>query len=243
MQEIKQPTIEQQENFGCNVEMNIVFDRHAQYDRNSGALSEEGKQTSHKKGEQKTMLEDNGQYIVKGYSSDYLRTQQTVSETIDSINTEKKGVNRVKLELGDPNNDFYIPDINQFLDKGEVQVDNKIITTLELAKDIAKRLDIFVRMSKKLKNNSKADLINVTHLPWILSFLKEVAGDEISNINPEGKNFVERIGGTIDFVEGFEVAVKRENKDNVSMILKFRDKEVSIPYSKLQELLGDYDGE
>ena len=217
---------------GQNVVMRVYFKRHSEYEKETGSLSPEGKELIKKDAEQLKLSGRGERYRIKGYSSKIPRARETVEAIIDEVNSDRKGVNQVSLGLGRPEEDFHFGDLEEFLEGKEGQKDDIKISSKELAARVAERLNLFVWMSDKLKNDSRVDLINVTHLPWILAFLKELGIPELEEINPDGKTFLERVGG-IDYLEGFELIVDRKARKDVSIALKFKDKEVLIPQEKL----------
>lgn len=224
--------------FGNNIEMRVEVVRHAKYDRTTGDLSQEGIEAARQRGESFLSQGGDERYILKGYASGYPRAQQTVDEIVRSINVapERKGVQRVNIEWGDPSDDFYIGNMAEFLETGEAEVDGKKITTQELARDVAKRLSTFVRMSSRLKNDSKVDIVNVTHLPWIHAFLREAALEEGQSISPSGQGFLVKMGGDVGLTEGFSLAIDRQTKNEVDLTLQFRGKEIALSYERLKDL-------
>ncbi|MEK7634656.1 MAG: hypothetical protein AAB396_02120, partial [Patescibacteria group bacterium] len=68
--------------------------------------------------------------------------------------------------------------------------------------------------SKRLKNDSRADLINITHLPWLSAFVKEVIGQELEKeIDQEKKKDIEKKITDLGYLDGFELVIKRDGND------------------------------
>lgn len=230
----KEPLFER----GDNVKMRVFFGRHSNYDQGTGHLNKEGKVTAEAFGKDFIPLGEGGLYIMKGYSSEFDRAKETLSEIIKNSSAERVGTEKMNSKLGSLSDDFYIKDLNTFIEKGAYQDKERTITVKELAQDVAERLKIFIEMSKRLYSNSQVDLLNITHLPWLLCFLKELNLEKLEEVNPRGNNFVERIGGSINYVEGFEILIDRKSTDEFSLTLKFRNQEVKIPYEKINSLLA-----
>lgn len=235
----------EREPFGWNVEIRAYFLRHAPGDKASGHLTEEGSDISKKYGEQFQPAFDGEKYIVKAYSSETERANETAETIIDAVNTNRKGHTRIKLELGEKAEDVRMPVDALYLpyseyvkiSRKEEKVKDKIISLHGVAQRVAGQIEHFIKMSSRLKSDSRVDLINITHVPWILSFLKEAIGYEIEQENnPEKKQKLENKTTNLGHLEGFELSIKR-NGDDVRLSLKIGSNEFELTQEALQKIL------
>jgi len=129
----------------------------------------------------------------------------------------------------------------KFIEMNEEEIPLNITSPRELASAIAKHIMHFIEVSSKLPSNIEGTLVNITHLPTLLSFLKNAIGKSVDQnpINPEGENFVEKIGGPINIAEHINIKIYRENPENFRIIVQLRNKEFSIDPEDLK-LLATY---
>jgi|GEM_PF-1552706 len=227
---------EAEQKFGNNIEVKIYLRRHSKYDRNSKDLTEEGRKMAHNVGEEVTPSGEGNHYLATGYSSEFSRTQQTADEILSAINTDRKGSRKVKLELGSLAEDFYIPDMAVFLEsEAGIEVSGVHISRRGLAARVARVFEKVIDMSSRFYTGSRVDLVCVTHLPWILSFLRQL-NEKSFQKHRETADFREKIGGEINFIEGFDLMVRRENPAKVALVLSFRGETVEVPYEKIVEI-------
>jgi hypothetical protein len=222
---------------GENIRIDLVIRRHSKYDKKTGSLTAEGLALAKEVGQKTKPLSEDDNFVIKSVSSDLPRAKETAAEILKNINTRHKDLGVGRTEHLDTN--IYLKNLTSFLEDGsEKLADGRIITTKAFAADKAKDIYYVMEMSKKLPKDFKLQIINVTHLPWLLAFLKEAAGAQLSLINPAGKNFIEKMGGEITFNEGFELKIYRKSQDDDCQIsLNFRGQEISISEKKIKELI------
>ena len=109
---------------------------------------------------------------------------------------------------------------------------------LETASRFAEWTELYINASKWLPNKTEINLINVSHEFNLMGFLKEamIFEDGIRAKGLKAKKFLEKIGGSIEPAEFFEIDVKREDKDNFTISLKFRGKNYNLDFSRIEEL-------
>lgn len=237
----------EQEPYGYNVEIRAYFLRHAPGDKASGHLTEEGADISRKYGEQFQKNSEGEKYILKAYSSEMERANETAETIIDTVNTNRKGHTRIRLELGEKTEDARMPidalnlPYSEYIkvNRKEERVKDKIISLHGVAQRLAAQIEHFVKMSSRLKSDSRVDLINVTHIPWIPAFLKEAVGYEIEQeIDLKKKQELENKTSNFGYVEGFELLIKR-NGDSVQLILKIDENEFVLDEESIKKILAD----
>lgn len=204
--------------------------RHAHYDKSDGSLSDAGLVSAAEVGAMFTPP-DNDNYLAKGISSGYQRTRETVNAITESLNTFKRGNNKIVLKLGDPVANIEIHDLNKFLSEGEIEVDSRTISTRELASCLALQIIHYARVSQKLNTQSEVDLFIVTHLPWLLSFVRELAQYD-KNLS----KIWDQMAHKFDYLKGFAVCIKRQDKANVELELTINDEKFVISRDGLERL-------
>lgn len=235
----------EREPLGQNVEIRAGFLRHGPADKKSGHLTEEGIDIAKKYGERFQPASDDEKYILKTYSSEMDRANETANTIIDAVNTNRKGHAKIRLELGEKAEDARMP-IDALnlpyaeyvkVNRKEEKVNDRIISLHGVAQRIASQVEHFIKMSKRFKSDSRVDLINVTHIPWMPAFLKEIIGQEIEKeVDPEKKKELENDAINFGYLEGFELVIKRDG-DDVGLLLKIKNKEFSISESDVRKIL------
>lgn len=229
------------EKFGKKVELKISFLRHAPADKETCHLTKTGLDIAKQAAESMDLsdLLETNESIFKAYSSDMDRAKETAQAITNSVKVDKKGNVRVSDNLGEKKEDFRIPiedlklPYSQYLNvyKNKKLLGEESISLHDLAQRIAKRTQHFIEMSKKLKNNSKANLVNITHIPWIPAFLKELLKEKINSEN--SKEILEA-----DYLKGFEVSIKRNGED-VKLNLIVGQKEFEITEEEIDSIIND----
>ncbi len=235
----------EQEPFSRNVEIRAQFLRHGPKDPETWRLTEEGSVASEEYGEQFTPSADGDKYILKAYTSEIERAQETAEAIIEKVNTSRKGRILVKLELGEKDEDVkmstdalslpYSEYIKQ--NRLEEKIGEKTISLRQLAQRMASQVEHFIRMSKRLKSDSRADLINITHFPWLAAFVKEVVGQEIEKEeNQDKREDIENKITDLGYLDGFELIIKRDG-ENVGLFLKIGDSEFILTEEAMKKIL------
>lgn len=239
----------EQEPYGRNVEIRAYFLRHAPGDKASGHLTEGGINISKKYGEEFQQSSEGGEkYILKAYSSEMERANETAQTIIDTVNTERKGHTRIRLELGEKTEDARMPidalnlPYSEYVkvNRKEEKVKDKIISLHGVAQRIASQIEHFVKMSSRLKSDSRVDLINITHLPWLSAFVKEVVGQKLEEETDQAKKKeIESKITDLGYLDGFELIIKRDG-DNVRLSLQVGENEFSLTGESIRQLLEDW---
>lgn len=182
---------------------------------------------------------------MKAYSSEIGRAQETTEAIIENVNTDRKGQTRVRLELGEKDEDAYFSTkaltlpYSEYIKQSrrEENVGGKIISLHQLAQRVANQIDGFIRMSKRLKSDSRVDLINITHLPWIAAFMKEAIGQELeTEEDQDKKKEIENKITDLGFLDGFEVTIKRDG-ERINLSLKIGDSEFDLKEEVISDIL------
>jgi hypothetical protein len=252
-----QPEIEQSPERGNNITLNFVFARHGEKsgEGEESILTEKGREQATELGHLIETPKDG----VKIYYSDKTRAQQTAEILMNEIEvpqtqTEKveelkeKGfksarIHRQEKLLGTEILDEELVKTQfggsaKFIEMNEETIPQNVTSPRELASAVAKHIIRFVNASSRLPSNVEGTLINITHLPTLLSFLKNTIGENINQnpINSKGGNFVEKTGGPINPAEQIRLKVHRNNPESFEITIQLRDREFSIDPETLKSL-------
>jgi len=253
--EIAVSSSEKHEKYGENVLISTKFIRHAEKGSFNGGLTPKGVGDAKAYGQAMEVHKDG----IKGYFTPIERSQHTLDNIIGEVDAEKKFNSRLRYNLTynladkilfsdeamkkyakvtEENGGDETAALQWYLDFGDKRPDKGTISPKESAARFAKLVERYVKMSKKLKSGSAIDLIHVSHSGSIEPFLKELIGNAIDKepINPEGNNFLEKLGGLINYLEGFGVDVKRSSKDSVELELEFRGRKYVITEKEIEDL-------
>lgn len=113
-------------------------------------------------------------------------------------------------------------------------------TPREAAQDIASRVDLYRRMSERLKNGSEVTLENGTHGPKLEPFLQQVMIRREGGEVIKGFNNIMEIGGAFKPGENFEIVIKRDEQGDETNILHVRGQEYEIDSNAIKKLAEEY---
>ena len=154
---------------------------------------------------------------------------------------KKEAAERVEYEIVAHILEDDFSDLTDKLEIGGKRIEIKI-PRLEMAARFAEWIKLCINASKFLPSKTETNLVNVSHSFNLVVFLKEVMifrdenGEKIKAKNMEAREFLDKIEGSIKPAEFFEIDVKREDKDNFTAFLKFRNKDYEIYFSRIEEL-------
>lgn len=99
-------------------------------------------------------------------------------------------------------------------------------------------IKLLINASKFLPSKMEINMVNVSHEFNLMAFLKEVMifEDGTKAKDLKAKEFLEKIGDSIKPAEFFEIDVKRKDKKNFDAMLKFRDKNYDLDFSRVEKL-------
>lgn len=235
----------EREPFGQNVEIRARFLRHGHKDPETWRLTEEGAVASKEYGEQFMPSADGDKYILKAYTSEIERAQETAEAIIEKVNTGRKGRTRVRLELGEKDEDVKMSTdalslpYSEYkeLSRREEIIGEKTISLHQLAQRVANRIEHFIKMSKWFKSDSRADLINITHFPWLAAFVKETIGQGLEKEeNQDKRKEIESKITDLGYLDGFELIIKRDG-NTVGLTLKIGDSEFVLAEEVIKNIL------
>ena len=122
--------------------------------------------------------------------------------------------------------------IQKLLDANETPLDDRSMTSTEIGQIVASNILRMVEMSRKFLSNSKANIVFISHAGVIEHFLVDL-------LKAERQNFIaDKLSGGLEYLEGPEISIKRKDKDQVSLNVKFRDYDFSISEDELRKLSG-----
>ena len=229
--------------FGFDVVIRSHFQRHAPENKQEKELTEDGITMSEQYAQQLHLSDQEKPYLFKAYSSEIKRARDTAQIIVDTVNTSKKGHTRITRTLGKINEDFRIPiDIldkpyseYRELSKEKINMNGEELSLHDLARRVALHIKHFAEMSRRFKNHSRVDLVNITHLPWISAFLKEALGENI-NKRKDRESILKP-----QSLDGFEIVIKR-NGDELSLVIKMNNEEFPLTEEMLDRIIGENNG-
>lgn len=109
--------------------------------------------------------------------------------------------------------------------------------SLAMAKNLARVISAEIQFSLLTSPENRSNFINGTHEPVIMSFLFHALQN--FEIKKSPKEFIESIGGSVRYTEGFDIMVY-QNEDNAADIkLFFRDKSLTLDLNALSVFLRE----
>ncbi len=154
--------------------------------------------------------------------------KKAMGEDFDEQPAEEKKKRLAQCGIEQMN--FYLP----FKDK---RPDKKTYSPVETAAQVARRVDLYIRMADKMYSGSQVDLMNGTHDVNIAVFLNEVMIRKVNGKEKRGFDSIQDIGGPIGYHEGFDIVTRIDEHGEKTVKMTFRDKEYDIDLKRLGELV------
>lgn len=154
--------------------------------------------------------------------------KETLGEDFNSLSKEEK---KRRIRESDKRQ------TNYYLSFGDKRSDPETYSPVEAAAMVARRVDLYIRMTEKLHSNTDVDLINVSHDLSLSAFLKEVLVRDLEEKKVRGFNTIDEIGGPIEFNEGFEILIQTDDQGKKSVNMSFRNQEYQVDMERLKELV------
>lgn len=203
---------------GKNVALVLKFGRHARHKKDK-IIPEEFERLKEIGGK----LE----FPAKAYTSFKKRAVETGEKITESSSRGLK--TRARLELS-PRLRAYPELIAMNEEKGYEAFFNEVMNNrpevrADVASGIAARIEHCRKLSKRLKSDSRYDLVNVTHDLDLACFLKECLVRETKKGETKGFKDIEEIGGPFDGAEFFELRLNRDKEGKEELSFKFDNPE------------------
>ncbi len=104
------------------------------------------------------------------------------------------------------------------------------LSARKMAQNIAQMIGIEVRFANMTDLNHKVQFVNGTHEPVLMSFIYYF----LNNFQPVSPDFIDKIGGSIDYAESFIVTVCHSSLTNFDVTFRFRDIEKPLNLDALR---------
>lgn len=236
---------------GKNVILRVFFVRHGEKDKETGGLTERGKEEAIEVGKNMRKAK-----LIKGYSSPLERAVQTTEQIIKAtpLPSDKKLKTRIRQEIGMPpfsaEATQYYRDLEAmefgkgaewWLSFGETRPDEETWSPCETAEAFAYFLRRYHKMPDKLHAGSEVDFINGTHQALPEALLKEILIREQGDEKIVGFDKLEEIGGALKLTEGMEFEIKVDAVGQKTIKLHLRGREYDIDLEKLNKLAESYE--
>lgn len=270
------PPEEKEREKGKNVKLKIKLGRHAEKEIGEveGLLSEQGEKSAQEYG---ASLYPGEAYGLKGYSSVQPRAERTrdiVMEGAEEKFIKLKPRSRKELDYKDIKNappggwgqyaEKFLTEKYPSFDSLSIEEKYKAMQESEdymcsvalkndkyveeAASRIAHFLDTQLRMANRLKKDSKAILVDVTHNTLIMAFLKKclIIKDIKTRSVKRGFGDLAEIGGSFNPMEFFELEIEIDAQGNKKIVPKFgnparfKDAEWSLDLDELKRLSNDH---
>lgn len=133
--------------------------------------------------------------------------------------------------------------LDWWLKQGDEKFDDKTTSPKEVAADVAKLVDRYIRMSDRLYSGSSVYLLNVSHKGTLEPFLKEVMLRRVKDEGGEenivrGFKDIQEIGGGMRPAESWELNVKTDESGNKDVKLSLRNRDYDLDMDRLNELVA-----
>jgi len=174
-----------------------------------------------------------------------LPSSENFSRRFMEITNENLPWNFEELEEGEKQETFDKAEdkaLDWWLKMRDRRPDEKTPSPQEVAADIAKLVNRYIRMADRLYSGSEIDLLNTSHKGTLEPFLKEVLIRKIQDEKGKEKivrgfESIEEIGGGMRPAESWELDIKTDENGNKKVKLSLRGQEYDIDMERLKELV------
>lgn len=204
---------------GMNVYLKLLFIRHAKKDPITGELSQEGRQQA------STFFPNSFDFApgtkVEIFHSPISRSEETAKIIASSLpNNTLNGISLIDELTEAPYTDEEVDRLG--IGGGKWLEEEKPAEELPSTKIIASRIaDIvlgYAETSRILDQGANKSIIFVSHIPPLMLFLKWHFAQELEL---EKGTILEGLGGFIEPLKGFEIAINRKDPSNLNMVLEY----------------------
>jgi hypothetical protein len=249
------------ENFekGQDVEVHVLFTRHAEKDSHGGDITVEGQKdaqqfgkllkrlesmkyydvqpathSGHKRTAGTAFLINNSDLPLENFSRIEINSKRGTGKTLDSsVDRYSEKADQKYSELAAGNYASEVEAVEYFAKLNEERYDEGTPSSAEMSKLVAKDLLDIIDSTKELPAHSKTFFTNIIHSGIFEHFIIDI-------LNKRGEeNPIESTGGPLGFLgeDDFRVYIKRELPDKVSINFRFRDrnKNGTMRYYSLSE--------
>jgi len=253
--------------FGENVEVHILFSRHAEKGSHSGGITEKGMADAQELGKKLERLSTMKSFDIEDAThSDHKRTNRTaylvnnpdldissigeygtveteldrniLNSSVDRY-SEKADEKYAELANGDFANEGAA--VEYFMQLKDKRYDPETPSSVEMSQDVATDILSILESTKDMESGSKKFIPNIVHSGIFEHFLVDL-------LKKRGEEkMLESIGGSLNFLgfDDFRMYVKRKNDSESSIQFRFREREengamkyVDISEEELIELSG-----
>ena len=231
---------------GCNVEVHVLFSRHAEKDSHDGSITMKGQKDSQTFGKKLQRLSSIKGYVIEPTThSGHERTSRTAhlidnpNENLENLESPREAnreatenvlnssVDRYSkeadgkyAELADGNYSSEGDAVEYFAKLNNERYDENTPSSVEMSQAIANDILRIVESTKTMPSDSKKFLPNIVHSGVFEHFLIDL----LKKRNEEKP--IESIGGSLNFLgfDDFRLYIKRENPDNAIIQFRFRER-------------------
>ncbi|HBP00729.1 MAG: hypothetical protein UY41_C0035G0005 [Candidatus Moranbacteria bacterium GW2011_GWE1_49_15] len=242
MERIEQ--FESKEKYGENVEIIIDLIRHAKKDGFDGPLSPEGEKDSVGFGDslRQEFPDSDGVKVMHSGIDRAEKTGKLIRGDDESFKLRKRSnlgsvgkisrayIDALTQKVNERNGDE-TQIIQEYLEIDFERPDVDTLSSREISADLATQILRIIKMSGRLENNSKVNFVLVSHSGILEHFLVDI-------LKKEREGFLQEIGGTVNFLEGARMAIRRNDKNDVSIVFKFRKFEFKITEQDLENIIN-----
>lgn len=251
--------IEQKEK-GSDVNVLVLFTRHAEKDSHGGDITKKGQIDSQEKGRAFGRLESikkyqteglthsghkrtagtaflikNPEYDLNNFESLSLDEKMKAGEILDSsIDRYSDEADKKYAELANGNYSTETEAVEYFINLKDKRYDEETLSSIEMSSLVTKDLLNIIEKTKTMPSHSKKIITNVVHSGIFEHFLIDL----LKKRNEEKP--LESIGGPLNFLgkDDFRIYIERKDLENVTIKFRFRDKKYySISEHELREML------
>jgi len=229
---------------GCNIEVHVLFSRHAEKDSHGGNITKVGEEASQAFGKKLQRLSSMKGYNVEPTThSGHDRTERTAHlidnpnenlENIESPSGKKatehilnssidrysKEADEKYAELAAGNYSLEGDAVEYFAKLNNKRYEENTPSSVEMSQAIANDILRIVESTKTMPSDSKKFLPNIVHSGVFEHFLLDL----LKKRNEEKP--VDSIGGPLNFLgfDDFRLYIKRKNPDDVRIQFRFRER-------------------
>ncbi len=168
---------------------------------------------------------------VISFSSDFKKSTYfaTVKQRLNDAFSKPENERAEAIEKAEEEN------MEEWLNYGDQRPDKYTASPLEIAQNVAVLIDHYTRMSEKLYDSSKVDLLNATHEFVLAAMIKYLLKKKVDNKVLSGDEILKDMG-RMDYLENVEIKVTTgDDKKDKEIKVVLRGEEYELDMDKMEE--------
>jgi len=130
--------------------------------------------------------------------------------------------------------------VKEWLEYEDESPDKVVASPREIAEGLATRIETYIHMVDRLKEDSDVDLLNVTHEFMVAAFIKYFLKQEQEDEIKEGGDIIEEFGYRIPPLGGLNITIEVDEKGEKLIGAKMNGQEYELDVEKIKKFAASH---